>query len=87
VRRISPARGAPRWRVSGGKEPPMVGRRSGGGRQLRGRGAVVSSGGSHGGEGGLGDGLSGRFTRWRSMDRGVAMGSTKSRTQRGSLQR
>jgi hypothetical protein len=32
-----------------------------------------------------GDGLSGQFTRWRSMDRGVAMGSMKRRTQRGSL--
>jgi hypothetical protein len=53
ARRISPARGAPRWRASGGKEPLVAGRRSGGGRQLGGRGAAVSSGGGCGGEGGL----------------------------------
>jgi hypothetical protein len=37
-----------RWRALG------VGRRSGGGHQLRGCGVVMSSGGGHGGEGGLG---------------------------------
>jgi hypothetical protein len=39
--------GAPWWRVSGGKEPPVAGRRSGGGRRFKGRGAAVSSGGGH----------------------------------------
>jgi hypothetical protein len=47
-------RGAPWWRASGGKEPTAVGRRSGAGHRFRGRGAVVSSGGGHGSEGGLG---------------------------------
>jgi hypothetical protein len=47
-------RGAPWWRASGGKEPPAVGRRSGGGRWLGGHGAMVSSSGGLGGEGGLG---------------------------------
>jgi hypothetical protein len=50
----SPARGAPLWRVSGRKEPPAAGRRSGGGRRLGGCGVVVSSGRGHGGKGGLG---------------------------------
>jgi hypothetical protein len=55
-------RGAPWWRASGGKEPPATGQRSGGGRQLGGRGAVVSSGRGRGDEGGLG-GLSERPVR------------------------
>jgi hypothetical protein len=50
----SPVRCALRWRASGVKEPLEVGRRSGGGHRLGGRGVVVSSGGGHGGEGGLG---------------------------------
>jgi hypothetical protein len=53
ARRISLARGAPWWRTSDGKEPPAAGRRSGGGRRLRGRGAAMSSGGGCGSEGGL----------------------------------
>jgi hypothetical protein len=55
VRRISPARGAPRWCASGGKEPPAVGWRSGGEHRLGGPGVAVSLGGGHGGEGGLGE--------------------------------
>jgi hypothetical protein len=51
----SQARGAPRWWALGGKEPPVVGQRSGGGRRLRGRGVVVSLGGGRGGEGSLRD--------------------------------
>jgi hypothetical protein len=47
-------RGAPWWRASGGKEPPVAGRWSGGGRRFGGRGVAVSSGAGHGGEGGLG---------------------------------
>jgi hypothetical protein len=54
ARRISLARGAPWWRASGRKEPPAAGWGSGGGRQLGGCGAVVSSGGGRGGEGSLG---------------------------------
>jgi hypothetical protein len=42
-------RGAPWWHASGGKEPPVAGRRRVQ-AQLGGRGAVVSSG-----EGGLGE--------------------------------
>jgi hypothetical protein len=53
-RRISPTRGAPRWRASGGKEPPTAGRRSGGAHRFRGHGATVSSGGGRSSEGGLG---------------------------------
>jgi hypothetical protein len=54
ARRISLARGAPWWHASDRKEPPAVGWGSGGGRRLRGCGAVVSSGRGRGGEGGLG---------------------------------
>jgi hypothetical protein len=46
-------RGAPRWHVSGGKEPSAAGRRSGGGHRLGDRGEAVSSGRGCGGEGGL----------------------------------
>jgi hypothetical protein len=53
ARRISPKKVAPLWHASGGKEPPAAGWRSCGGRQLRARGAAVSSGGGCGGEGDL----------------------------------
>jgi hypothetical protein len=54
ARRISLARGVPRWHASGGKEPSTTSWRRGGGHRLRDHGAAVRSGGGCGGEGGLG---------------------------------